>query len=75
MFVSLHDSDHEGIVRIFVALSCQLGGFFNYLIILYYVEQFFPYQECNNLQKVVMNIFISMSYLQINRHQQADTGV
>ena len=28
-FVSLHDSDHEGVVRIFVALSCELGGFFN----------------------------------------------
>ena len=23
-FVSLHDSDHEGVVRIFVALSCEL---------------------------------------------------
>jgi len=23
-FVSLHDSDHEGAVRIFVALSCEL---------------------------------------------------
>jgi len=27
-FVSLHDSDREGVVRIFVALSCELGGFF-----------------------------------------------
>ena len=35
-FVSLHDSDHEGVVRIFVALSCELGGFFiqlfNYIV-------------------------------------------
>ena len=23
-FVSLHDRDHEGVVRIFVALSCEL---------------------------------------------------
>jgi len=23
-FVSLHDSDHDGVVRIFVALSCEL---------------------------------------------------
>jgi len=23
-FLSLHDSDHEGVVRIFVALSCEL---------------------------------------------------
>ena len=29
MFVSLHDSDHEGVVRIFAALSCELGGLFN----------------------------------------------
>ena len=50
MFLSLHDSDHEGVVRIFVALSCELGGFFNYIIlyyiILHYAEQSFPYQEC-----------------------------
>ena len=26
-FVSLHDSDHEGVVRIFVALSCELWLF------------------------------------------------
>jgi len=32
MFVSLHDSDHDGVVRIFVALSCELGGFFNYIM-------------------------------------------
>jgi len=54
-FVSLHDSDHEGVVRIFEALSCELGGFFIYLIVLinylYYAEQFSPYQECNNIKK------------------------
>ena len=27
-FVSLRDSDQEGVVRNFVALSCELGGFF-----------------------------------------------
>jgi len=27
MFVSLHDSDHEGVVRTFVALSCELWGY------------------------------------------------
>ena len=41
--LSLQDSDHEGVVRIFVALSCELGGFFIYIIlyciILYYVAQ------------------------------------
>jgi len=26
-FVSLHDSNHEGVVRIFVALSCELWGY------------------------------------------------
>ena len=42
------DSDHEGVVRICVALSCELGGFFIlYCIILYYAAQFFPYQEYN----------------------------
>ena len=26
--VSLHDSDHDGVVRISVALSCELWGYF-----------------------------------------------
>ena len=26
-FVSLHDSDHDGVVRIFVALSSELWGY------------------------------------------------
>ena len=43
---SLHDSDHEGVVRIFVALSCELWGLFNY-ITLHYAAQFLPYEECN----------------------------
>jgi len=30
-FVSLHDSDHGGVVRIFVALSCELWSFFIYI--------------------------------------------
>jgi len=47
MFVSLHDSDHEGVVRIFVALSCELWGYLFTLITLDYTAQFFPYQECN----------------------------
>jgi len=34
-FVSLHYSDHDGVVRIFVALSCELGGFFIYIILHY----------------------------------------
>jgi len=32
-FVSPHDSDHEGVVRIFAALSCELWGY----ILLYYI--------------------------------------
>ena len=56
--MSLHDSDHEGIVRFFVALSCELGGFFIlYYIILYYAEQFFPYQECNRLHYITRHNF------------------
>ena len=34
-FVSLHDSDHKGVVRIFVALSCELWGYLHYLFTLY----------------------------------------
>ena len=45
MFVSLHDSDHEGVVRIFVALSCELRGYLHYLFTLH--STIFPYQECN----------------------------
>ena len=26
MFESMHDGDHDGVVRIFVGLSCELGG-------------------------------------------------
>ena len=33
-FVSLHDSDNEGVVRIFVALSCELWGYLVTLITL-----------------------------------------
>ena len=29
-FESMHDGDHDGVVRIFVGLSCELGGFFLY---------------------------------------------
>ena len=35
--VSLHDSDHEGVVRIFVALSCELRGYLHYLHYLHQV--------------------------------------
>ena len=33
----MHDGDHDGLVRIFVGLSCQLGGLIIYLII--YITQ------------------------------------
>ena len=36
--MSLHDSDHGGVVRIFVGHS---------KLELHYAAQFFPYQECN----------------------------
>ena len=32
-FESMHDGDHDGVVRIFVGLSCKLGGLIIYLII------------------------------------------
>ena len=40
----MHDSDHEGVVRIFVAHSCELGGFFIYIALR---GTIFPFQECN----------------------------
>ena len=57
--VSLQDCKLEGVVRIFVALSCELR-LFNYIRLDYimrhnfspnkecnYAEQYFLYQECN----------------------------
>ena len=41
---SVYDGDHDGVVRIFVGLSYEPGRLISYL---HYVEQFFPYQECN----------------------------
>ena len=48
-FELVQDSDHSGVVRIFVGLSCEPWGFINFTssITLHYVEQFFPYQGCN----------------------------
>ena len=43
--VSLHDSDHDGIVRISVDLCLRAVRFDE--IRLDYEVQFFPYQECN----------------------------
>ena len=40
-FVSLHHSDHDGVVRIFVGHSEVVKR------LLHYAAQFFPYQECN----------------------------
>ena len=34
-FESVHDSNHDGVVRIFVGLSCELRGFFNYITLDY----------------------------------------
>ena len=45
MIVSLHDGDHDGVVRISVDLSCVLRGLIRLFI---YAAQFFPYQEYNN---------------------------
>jgi len=39
----VHDGEYDSVVRIFVGLSCELWCFFT----LHYVEQLFPYQDCN----------------------------
>ena len=52
-FESVHDGDRDSVVRIFIGLSCELGGFFNYIILR---EQFFPYQECNIRQWRVQEV-------------------
>ena len=44
-FVSLHHSDHDGVVRIFVAHSEVVKRYLHYL---HYAAQFFLYQECND---------------------------
>ena len=54
---TVHDSDHEGVVRIFVGHSYHSNELFIlyyitlrgylYYIILHYAAQFFLYQECN----------------------------
>ena len=49
-FVSLHHSDHDGVVRISVRHS-EIVKRFNDYIILYYAAQFFPYQECNYITR------------------------
>ena len=41
---TVHDSDHEGVVRIFVGHSYHS----NELFILHYVALYFLYQECND---------------------------
>ena len=33
MFGSVHDGNHDIVVRIFIGLSCELGGFFNYVVL------------------------------------------
>ena len=45
---TVHDSDHEGVVRIFVRHSYHSNELFTlYYIILHYAAQFSLYQECN----------------------------
>jgi len=58
--LALHDSDYEGVVRIFVALSCELWGYlFSYLftrhkfslprsVTLHYADQFSPARSVNS---------------------------
>ena len=63
-FESMHDGDHDGIVRLFVGLSCELGGFFSlrhrlHYITLHCVEQFFYYQECNITLQVATALLVA----------------
>jgi len=51
----VHDSDHDGVVRIFVGLSSELLGS---IIYLHYAEQFFPYQECNHTLQEKLQLFL-----------------
>ena len=45
---TVHDSDHDGVVRIFVRHSCHLNELFTLIILIIYAAQFFLYQECNH---------------------------
>ena len=68
------DGDHEGVVRIFVALSCEQWGYLHYLHYLHYAAQFFPYQECNLLYFffIVVCFFCTISlYLSQGCHNRA----
>ena len=49
---TVHDSDHKGVVRIFVGHSYHS----NELFILYYAAQFFLYQECNMEQDLCRGV-------------------
>ena len=62
MCESVHDSDHNGVVRTFVALSCELWGL---IIYLHYMEQFFPYQECKELDKFFATDIVCASILSL----------
>jgi len=42
MFESMHDGDHDGVVRILVGLSCELGGLIIYFIIYITRHNFSP---------------------------------
>ena len=46
-FVSVHDGNHDDVVRIFVGLSCELWGFFNYIRLHHITGHIFLYQERN----------------------------
>ena len=50
---TVHDSDHEGVVRIFVRHSYHSNELFT---LINYAAQFFLYQECNHCSLVVASI-------------------
>jgi len=44
-FESVHDCDHNGVVRILVGLSCKLWGFFNYIRLQYIASRYITWHN------------------------------
>lgn len=71
----VHDGDHDGVIRIFVGLFCELWGF---LITLHYSAHFFPNRSVNYITwnnflitrsvmiAVALQLWLFMWYAQLN---------
>ena len=62
---TVHDSDHDGVVRIFVRHSCHLNELFTLIILIIYAAQFFLYQECNVCTWFSFALFMSYTHLYV----------